>query len=130
MMTNARATYMEASVATADPARLLVMLCDRLVLDVQRGLSAQETGNRQEAHNQLIHAQAIVAELRGSLDTEGFDGAEQLGAIYDHLLHTLVSANVHQDQQATRHCLSLVEQIADTWRQAALQLAQAPARTA
>jgi flagellar protein FliS len=130
MMTNARTTYMEASVATADPSRLLVMLCDRMVLDVQRGLSAQEAGNRQEAHHQLIHAQAIVAELRSSLKTDGFDGGEQLGALYDYVFAKLVSANIHQDQDATRHCLTLVTEIADTWRQAALQLAQAPAKTA
>ena len=42
MMMNARTAYMEASVQTADPSRLLVMLCDRLVLDVQRGLAAQQ----------------------------------------------------------------------------------------
>jgi len=39
MMTTARAAYMDASVATASPARLLIMLFDRLVLDVQRGLA-------------------------------------------------------------------------------------------
>lgn len=130
MMTNARTAYMEASVATADPTRLLVMLCDRLVLDVQRGLSAMEAGNRQETHDQLIHAQAIVSELRGSLRTDGFDGGEQLGAIYDHLLQQLVLANVRQDPETTQHCLSLVRQIAETWREAALLLTQPTARTA
>ena len=57
MMTNGRAAYMEASISTASPARLLVMLYERLVLDVQRGLDAQRAGQRQESHNQLVHAQ-------------------------------------------------------------------------
>lgn len=124
MMTNARAAYMDASVATADPVRLLVMLCDRLVLDVQRALSAQESQEHVEAHNQLVHAQAIVMELRASLRPEAFAGGVELGALYDHLHQQLVLANVRQDQGATRHCLTLVEQIADTWREAALHLAQ------
>ena len=124
MMHNARAAYMDASVATADPSRLLMMLCDRLVLDVERGLTAQRTGARQVANEQLTHAQAIVLELRSSLKTDGFVGAEELGALYDHLYTQLISANVHQDQETTEHCLSLVRQIADTWRQAAMQLAQ------
>jgi flagellar protein FliS len=123
MMTNARAAYMDASVATADPVRLLVMLCDRLVLDVQRGLAAQESGNRPEAHDQLVHAQAIVAELRSSLRPGDFTGGHELGALYDHLLQQLVTANVRQDQDVTRHCLSLVQDVAETWRAAALQLA-------
>ncbi len=67
MMTDARAAYMDASVATADPSRLLVMLCDRLVLDVQRALGAQVAGHHETAHHQLVHAQAIVTELRVSL---------------------------------------------------------------
>ncbi len=130
MMNNARTAYMEASVRTADPVRLLVMLCDRLVLDVQRGLSAQESGDRQESHNQLIHAQAIVCELRGSLKTDGFDGGEQLAALYDHLFHQLVSANVRQDRDVTEHCLTVAVGIADTWREAALQVTHAPAQSA
>lgn len=124
MMMNARTTYMESSIQTADPSRLLVMLCDRLVLDVQRGLAAQQDGDRQVAHDQLIHAQAIVSELRTSLKPEGFVGGVELAALYDHIYLQLVAANIHQDQEATAHCLSLVTTIADTWRQAAMQFAQ------
>ena len=36
MTHHARAAYMDATIATASPSRLLVMLFDRLVLDVQR----------------------------------------------------------------------------------------------
>lgn len=124
MMTNARATYMEASVATASPTRLLVMLCDRLVLDVQRGLSALQAGDRPEAHQQLLHAQDIVFELRTSLKPEGFVGGAELAAIYDYLYTQLVAANVRQDPALAQECLDVVRQIADTWRQAAMQLAQ------
>ena len=74
MMTDARAAYMDASVATADPSRLLVMLCDRLVLDVQRALGAQVAGHHETAHHQLVHAQAIVTELRVSLDPDRLPG--------------------------------------------------------
>ena len=127
MMTHARAAYMDASVATADPVRLLVMLCDRLVLDVQRSLSAQNVRDFPEAHNQLVHAQSIVLELRSSLRPELFAGGDQLGAIYDHLYRQLVLANVHKDVDATEHCLDLVTAIAGTWRDAALAQAQVQA---
>ena len=129
MMMNARAAYMDASVATADPVRLLVMLCDRLVLDVQRGLSAQAGNDRQDAHNQLVHAQAIVLELRSSLRPDDFTGGHELAALYDHLFQQLVTANVQQDQEITQNCLSLVQDVAETWRAAALQLAQPSSQT-
>ena len=124
MMTTARAAYMDASVATADPSTLLVMLCDRLVLDVQRALGAQVAGNHEEAHHQLVHAQAIVTELRVSLDPEGFEGGLQLAALYDYLYAQLVQANIRRDSALTEQCEQLVMQVADTWRQAALALAR------
>ena len=123
MITRARAAYMDASVATADPARLLVMLCDRMVLDVRRGLDALERRELPESHSQLVHAQSIVSELRASLRPELFPGGEQLGAIYDHLYRQLVLGNVHKDAEIIGHCLDLAAAIADTWREAAaLQL--------
>jgi flagellar secretion chaperone FliS len=124
MMTDARAAYMDASVATADPSRLLVMLCDRLVLDVQRALAAQLAGNHEEAHHQLVHAQAIVTELRNSLDPEGFRGGAELAALYDYLYRQLVLANIRRDTEVTEECQHIVTQVAQTWRDAALALAR------
>ena len=90
-----------------------------MVLDVERGLLAQQARNYPEAHTQLVHAQAVVTELRSSLRTEDFPGGDQLGAIYDHLHRELVLANVHKDVDRTRGCLDLAAAIATTWHEAA-----------
>lgn len=124
MYANAKSAYVDNSIATASPERLLVMLCDRLVLDVQRGLEAQRTGNLPEAHNQLVHAQEIVIHLRGTLKVEAWSGAPALASLYDWLHSELVRANVTKDPTVTQGCLSLVEDLADTWRTAALQSAR------
>lgn len=121
----ARNAYVDNSVATASPERLLVMLCDRLVLDVQRGLEAQRTGDLPESHAQLVHAQEIVLHLRGTLDVEAWSGAPGLASLYDWLHTELVRANITKDTAVTEGCLSIVDQLADTWRTAALQNAQA-----
>lgn len=123
MMTNARTAYMDASVQTASPARLLVMLYDRLVLDCRRALDAQQQGDHQGAHAQLLHAQDIVAELRATLRTDAWEGASSLAMLYGHLQVQLVQANVKRDPGITSHCLELVSGLAETWREAALQLA-------
>jgi flagellar secretion chaperone FliS len=112
--------YLDASVATASPARLLVMLCDRLVLDLTRGLDAQRGGDLSAAHAQLLHAQEIVLELRSSLRTTEWDGALQLASLYDFLHLELVRANVTKDASITEGCLGLVSDLADTWREAAM----------
>ncbi len=120
---NARNAYVDNAVATASPARLLVMLVDRLVLDVQRGLDAQRAGQIPEAHNQLVHAQEILVHLRGTLNTEAWDGGPGLASLYDWLHAQLVQANLKKDPAITEGCLSLVTDLADTWRAAALQAA-------
>ena len=121
----AKNAYMDNSVSTASPERLLVMLCDRLVLDVQRGLDAQRIGNVPEAHNQLVHAQEIIVHLRATLRVEAWDGGPGLASLYDWLHSQLIKANISKDPEVTAGCLSLVENLADTWRTAALQAVQA-----
>lgn len=120
MNPSARAAYMGASVATASPARLLVMLCERLTLDVSRGLEAQLAGDIAAANDNLVHAQEIVLELRSSLDADAFEGGTALASIYDFLHLQLVRANVSKDSALTRGCLSLVTDLCQTWREAAL----------
>jgi flagellar secretion chaperone FliS len=123
MMPIARTAYMDASVQTASPARLLVMLYDRLVLDCRRALAAQQADDHAEAHQHLVHAQDVVAELRGSLKTDVWEGGPALAALYGHLLVQLVDANVKRDPSRTEHCLELAVGLAEAWREAALQTA-------
>ncbi|WP_426242301.1 flagellar export chaperone FliS [Nocardioides sp. LHG3406-4] len=123
MTPNARATYLDASIATASPARLLVMLFDRLQLDIGRALEAQGNGDHQTAHHELLHAQDIVLELRVSLKPELFDGGPALAQLYDYLYAQLVQANVRRDPAVTAECQQLAGQLGDTWREAAMQLA-------
>lgn len=125
MNTTARAAYMDASVATASPARLLVMLCERLVLDVRRGLEAQREGSIEEANRQLIHAQEIVFELRSSLRVDDFEGGPGLASIYDFVHTQLIRANISKDPVVTEGCLRLVMDLCATWCQAAQQSALA-----
>lgn len=125
MYSNAKNAYVDNSVSTASPERLLVMLCDRLVLDVQRALEAQRERNHPEAHTQLVHAQEVVIHLRSTLRVEAWQGGPGLASLYDWLHNELIRANVSKDPAVTEGCLSIVTNLADTWRTAALQAAQA-----
>jgi flagellar protein FliS len=120
MTTTARDTYLGGMTSTASPARLLIMLYDRLVLDLQRAIELGDAGEFLGAGRQLMHAQEIVLELQGSLKIDAWDGAAQLSGIYSWLHSEMVRANVQRDVAATRACLALVEPLADAWREAAL----------
>lgn len=118
--------YVQASVETASPARLLVMLYDRLSLDCRRALAAQESGDHLAAHPQLLHAQEIIAMLQSSLRPDVWDGGEALKGLYSYLMVELVRANVDHDAARTAHCLDLVDGLAEAWREAALETVGAP----
>jgi flagellar protein FliS len=122
-----RSRYLADSVATASPAKLLTMLYDRLVLDLNRAEEALRSGNRNSASPQLIHAQDIVLELRTSLNMDAWDGADRLAQIYTFLITELVGANIHADADRVLSCRRLVEPLRDAWREAALSVAAAPA---
>lgn len=86
----ARARYLADTVATATPARRVVLLYDRLWLDLQRGTAAQDSGDS-SAREHLRHAQQIIAELLGSLDQRSWSGAADLASLYCYLLRELIA---------------------------------------
>lgn len=124
-----RARYLADSITTASPARLLVMLYDRLVLDIAHGEEAIRAGDRATASDRLIHAQGIIGELLATLDLTAWDGADGLAALYRFLLQELVQANVTQDAGKADSCRELVEPLRDAWREAAMAVGSATPRT-
>ncbi|GGK18258.1 flagellar protein FliS [Pilimelia terevasa] len=115
-----RERYLRDAVATASPAKLLVMLYDRLVLDLARGEQALREENRDEATAQLQHAQEIIMELRASLDTSAWEGGPGLAQLYGFLLTELIQANVRREPDRVASCKALVEPLRDAWREAAV----------
>ena len=122
-----RSRYLGDSVATASPQRILVMLYDRLVLDLERAEMALDTGDRTEAAAQIQHAQDIVFELRESLRVDAWEGGPRLAALYTWMITELVQAGVKADRNRVASCLQVVEPLRDAWRQAAATLAASPA---
>ena len=121
---SARARYAADSLATASPARLLVMLYDRLVRDLVTAEDAIRSGRLATASEDLLHAQAIVLELRTNLDLAVWDGARGLADLYTYLHGELVTANVRKDADRAAQCRRLVEPLRDAWREAALASVQ------
>jgi flagellar protein FliS len=118
-----RARYMGDTVATASPQQLLVMLYDRLALDLERAEEALVAGNKEVSHAQLLHAQEIVLELRASLQVDVWEGGPRLAALYSWVLGELMKANLKGDVRRVRDCRQVVEPLRDAWREAALSLA-------
>jgi flagellar protein FliS len=119
-----RARYIGDSVSTASPGRLLVMLYERLVLDLAQAEGALHSRDREATNRHLVHAQDIIMELRATLDLTAWEGAGRLANIYTFLLSELMAANVTADAARVTACRELVEPLLDAWRQAALAAAE------
>ena len=125
-----RNQYLADSVLSAPPARLLTMLYDRLLLDLARAETAQQSANWAVASENLLHAQAILTELSSSLNVDAWDGASGLLGIYNYASTALINANIQRDAGLTREAIDLLEPLRQTWHEAATAIPAAPAPAA
>ena len=123
-MHSVRSQYVASAVATVGPARLLTMLYDRMLLDVDRAVTCFQAGQRVDGTQHLVHAQEIVAELMVSLQVDAWDGGPQLMSIYRYLLAELIEAGVKGDAERAVACRDLILPLAQAWQEAADQLAR------
>lgn len=110
------AAYTQSSLTTASPQKLVVLLYERLVLDLDRAEHALRAGDHAGRH--LVHAQDIIMELLTSLDVEIWDGAATLSSLYTYLHGELVTANVRRDVERVVACRELIVPLRDAWREA------------
>ena len=118
--------YGDDAVQTASPARLLVMLFDRLVLHLARAEHVIGAGSRATWNATIQHAQAILAELLSSLDQDAWDGGAGLAALGTWMIAELTRANVGADAGRVAACRDMAEQLRDAWSQAAAATVQTP----
>src|SRR4051794_41852440 len=89
-----RARYLGDAVATSSPQQVLVMLYDRLALDLERAQKAVAAGERGGASGQLQHAPALVLELLSSLQGDAWEGGPRLAGPYKRLIRGPGQAHV------------------------------------
>lgn len=92
-MNDMRARYLNQRVMTATPGQRVVMLYDRLALDLTRAADIYETDPTDfySAGSAVDHAMAIIAELAGSLRDIPDSPSGNLSALYGYLLKELAA---------------------------------------
>jgi flagellar protein FliS len=115
----AQTWYMEETVATATPARLLCLLYDRLARDLGQGRTALLAGRRDDAEAKLDHAVEIFTELVCTLDGTAWNGAGDLARIYSWMTSQVISAKVKGDASLVGPVHELVVQLGSAWHEVA-----------
>lgn len=122
-MPDAVSSYQRNAVLSATPSRLLTMLYDRLMLDLDTAHDAMAAGDEPGATGRIGHAVEIVAALAGSLKRDVWDGADGLFQLYMYVSSALIRVNIYRDQNLLHECIGLLEPLRQAWHDAADQLA-------
>ena len=113
--------YREEAVLTASREKLVAMLCQRAIRDLETVVDALEDPARRRSPDTgagIAHAHDVLAELRGALDLDaGGEIAENLDAVYEFCLERLTDANASRDAQPVHHALTAIRPLEEAWRE-------------
>ncbi len=123
-------TYRETSIKTASQGKLVVMLYEEAVKQLESTvLMITDDGNIEpkniESFGQKIQkVEDIITELEVTLDMEkGGEIAKNLMALYVYFNKELMNANINHDKKKILFVLDMLTQLRDSWIQAANSVA-------
>ncbi len=112
--------YRHTSVRTATQGRIIVMLYDEAVrqIDVALGLLAADSRQLDKVNNAVVKAQDVVTELIVSLDLEqGGELAQNLLRLYVFFNERLMEGNLKKESPPLQEVRALMTDLRDAWKQ-------------
>ena len=117
---NPVSAYKETSVRTASGGKIVVMLYDEAIkqLDSAIALLGTDTKELDRVSNAILKAQDIITELMVSLDFErGGEIAPKLFVLYRFFNDQLMEANIQKDAAPLRSVRQFLDSLRDAWTQ-------------
>lgn len=114
----AQNAYRNNQILTAPQNKLVLMLFDGIVRNINMAKLAFEDKDLAIFNEHLIKAQDIIMELMTTLNFEaGGQVAEGLYKMYDYMYFKLIKANVEKNMEYLDEVLKYAEDLRDTWAQ-------------
>ncbi len=110
--------YRQTKVKTASQGRLIVMLYDEALKQMDIAIDELGSSNRKldNVHNSIVKAQEVITELMASLDFEkGGDIAQNLYNLYMFFNQQLLQANINKTSATLVEVRSMMEQLRSAW---------------
>jgi flagellar secretion chaperone FliS len=117
----AQQAYRDSAILTAPPERLVVMLYDGANRFLIQGATAMRSGDLSLTNDRLRRAEAILTELRATLDMSAGGVATNLESIYSFCQRLLLEARLKRDADKIEHVARLLRELRDAWDQVAGQ---------
>lgn len=112
----AYAQYGNNKVLTASPAELTLLLYEGAIKFCNIAIIGVEHNDIMKVHNNLMKAQAIIEELRSTLNHK-YSVAKDFDEIYKYIYSLLVDANISKKEEDIEAALEEIRGMRDTWKQ-------------
>ncbi|MCL2294205.1 MAG: flagellar export chaperone FliS [Spirochaetes bacterium] len=112
--------YRETSIKTAGQGKLIVLLYDEAIKNLDKAIAIIDSGTKQydKASNAIIKALDIITELSASLDFEkGKDIASNLFSLYVYFNRQLTTANLDKDSAPLKPVRNMMLELRSAWKQ-------------
>ena len=110
--------YLEVSVESSSPLKLVVWLYDIAIEALKAASVALEAGDAEKRTHQVNRAMTAIGELQGALDFEnGGEVATQLARLYTHSRRKLYEAHSQASPEALAELTGELESVRDAWKQ-------------
>jgi flagellar protein FliS len=117
---NSISAYKETTVRTASGGKMIIMLYDEALKQIDYAAKAIDSGSRKfdEINNSILKAQDIITELMVSLDFEkGGDIAPALFGLYRYFNDQLMEGNLNKDTGPLRSVQRMMNDLRGAWAQ-------------
>jgi flagellar protein FliS len=111
--------YRKTDVMTANKETILLMMYSGAIRFLKRGIVAAEANRIEERTNFVSRTQAIVTELRSTLNFQvGGEVATQLDALYAYANQRLTQGNTENNIEMLKEVLTMLQSLNEGWEQA------------
>ena len=109
--------YQQNSIMTATPEELTLMLYNGCIKGIRLAKVGLEEKDYEKANLYMCKAQAIIRELRATLDMK-YEISQNLYDLYTYFLDRLIEANVKKESTILDEVEQFVIDSRDTWAEA------------
>lgn len=108
--------YKRQEIQTASPGKLIVMLYDGAIRNIDKGIEAINSGDFENKEVALSKAQDIILELLGALDVEaGGEIALNLESLYVYLIRRITTGSLEKDIEGLEEARRILADLREAW---------------